>query len=70
MSYMHTTTKRFGNLEVDIAAREVRMAGNVVHLTRTEFNLLQVLVEHPRQALSRELIISLVWGACGTENRT
>jgi DNA-binding response OmpR family regulator len=55
----------FGRLEVDLAAREVVVAGERVPTTSREFELLQVLVEHPRQAFSREQLFSLVWGSYG-----
>jgi DNA-binding response OmpR family regulator len=56
---------RFGRLEVDLAAREVTVAGTRVPTTAREFELLQVLVEHPRQAFGREQLFSLVWGSYG-----
>ena len=40
---------RFGRLEVDLAAHEVLVAGRPVRTTAREFELLQLLVEHPRQ---------------------
>jgi DNA-binding response OmpR family regulator len=55
----------FGRLEVDLAAREVIVAGERVPTTSREFELLQVLVEHPRQAFSREQLFGLVWGSYG-----
>ena len=54
--------KRFGDLEMDPAAREVRVNGDVVHLTRIEFDLLSALAEHPRLAMTRDQIFELVWG--------
>jgi two-component system response regulator MprA len=33
-----------------------------VRLTRTEFNLLELLLRHPRQVLTRERILEEVWG--------
>ena len=56
---------RFGRLEVDLAAREVIVAGERVPTTAREFELLQVLVEHPRQVFSREQLFGLVWGSYG-----
>ena len=49
-------------LVIDEIAREVRVDGVPVHLTRTEFDLLAVLARFPRRALSREQLISEVWG--------
>jgi DNA-binding response OmpR family regulator len=56
---------RFGRLEVDLAAHEVLLAGTVVRMTAREFELLRVLVEHPRQVFSREHLFELVWGSYG-----
>jgi len=56
---------RFGRLEVDLAAHEVLLAGRPVRMTAREFELLRVLVEHPRQVFSREHLFELVWGSYG-----
>ena len=56
---------RFGRIEVDLAAREVRIEGQVIRTTAREFDLLQVLVEHPRQVFSREHLFELIWGDFG-----
>jgi len=58
-------TVRFGQLEVDLAAHEVRCEGRQVELTPREFALLRVLVEHPRQVFSRDQLLELVWGSFG-----
>ena len=42
--------RRFGDLEIDVAGREVCLAGTAVELTRTEFDLLDALSESPHQA--------------------
>jgi DNA-binding response OmpR family regulator len=44
--------RRLGGLEVDTAAREVRVDGQVVELTRIEFDMLDALSAQPRVALS------------------
>jgi DNA-binding response OmpR family regulator len=56
---------RFGRLEVDLAAHEVLVAGRPVRMTAREFELLRVLVQHPRQVFSREHLFELVWGSYG-----
>jgi DNA-binding response OmpR family regulator len=58
-------TVRFGELEVDLAAHQVRCEGRQVELTPREFALLRVLVEHPRQVFSRDQLLELVWGSFG-----
>ncbi|WP_433532785.1 response regulator transcription factor [Micromonospora sp. CA-263727] len=52
----------FGELEVSPEAGEVRRAGEPVAVTRTEFRLLCELVEHAGRVLSRQQLLSRVWG--------
>ena len=54
--------RRFGDLEIDSAAREVRRRGELVELTKLEFDLLDVLSGEPRVAFSRERLLERVWG--------
>ena len=56
---------RFGRLEVDLAAHEVRVADRPVQMTAREFELLRVFVGHPRQVFGREQLFELVWGSYG-----
>ena len=53
---------RVGGLEIDPATRRVRRDGAVVHLTPTEFELLHRLARSPGVVLSRERLLSEVWG--------
>ncbi|HEY3021772.1 MAG TPA: response regulator transcription factor [Solirubrobacteraceae bacterium] len=53
---------RFGDLELDPGAHEVRRCGREIELTRTEFLLLELFMHHPRQVLTREQIFDRVWG--------
>jgi DNA-binding response OmpR family regulator len=53
---------RIGPLEIRTAAREVDAAGQPVSLTRTEFDILTLLARHAGAALTREQIITGVWG--------
>ena len=55
-------TLRFGDLSLDLGAYEVRRGERRIELTRTEFLLLELLLRHPRQVLTRELIFEHVWG--------
>ncbi|WP_405801540.1 response regulator transcription factor [Streptomyces sp. NBC_01506] len=50
-----------GDLTMDEEAREVRRAGEVVDLSRTEFELLRFLMRNPRRVLSKEQILDRVW---------
>ena len=58
--------RRFGDLEVDPAAREARRAGKTVDLTKLEFDLLDVLSGEPRVAFSRERLLERVWAGNGS----
>jgi len=51
----------FGSVSIDVAAREVRVAGDAIALTRTEFDLLEVLSARPKQVFSRRQLIDAVW---------
>ena len=53
---------RFADLELNASTREVRRAGDVIELTRTEFNLLELFLRNPRQVLTRSVIFERVWG--------
>ena len=53
---------RFSDLTVDTGAYEVRRGDRPIELTRTEFVLLELLIRHPRQVLTRSTIFERVWG--------
>ena len=53
---------RFGALEIDADAREVRVHGAAKPLTSYQFALLSALAAHPGRVLSREAIMDLVKG--------
>jgi len=52
-----TQTYRFGQVVFDVAAQQCLVDGASVPLTPTEFSLLQVLVQHPGQVLSRAQLL-------------
>jgi DNA-binding response OmpR family regulator len=52
----------FGALQIDPVAREVQLDGALLELTRTEFDLLEVLSSHPRRVFARRLLLEEVWG--------
>jgi DNA-binding response OmpR family regulator len=56
------TVIRSGELEIDLLGREVRMGGQPVRLTNTEFDLLAYFMNHPGQVLGRQQILRAVWG--------
>lgn len=51
-----------GDLEVDLAARRVRMADRPVHLTKLEYRLLTTFVRHAGIVLTHRLLLKEVWG--------
>jgi two-component system OmpR family response regulator len=51
-----------GEIEVNLITREVRRAGKQVRLSSTEFDLLVHLMRHRGRVLTREQILSSVWG--------
>jgi two-component system response regulator MprA len=55
-------TLRFEDLELDPLAHEARRGTRLLELTRTEFLLLELLMTHPRQVLTRSTIFDRVWG--------
>ena len=55
-------TLHFVDLSLDPVTREARRGDRPFTLTRIEFDLLELLLRHPRQVLTRELILDRVWG--------
>jgi DNA-binding response OmpR family regulator len=53
---------RVGDLTLDLDRSQVRRDETILNLTPTEFKLLVFLARHPGQALSREQILTAVWG--------
>ena len=51
------------DLSLDTLTRHVRRAGQTRELTTKEYKLLEFLLRHPRQALSRDTIFERVWGS-------
>jgi two-component system KDP operon response regulator KdpE len=51
-----------GTLEIDLAAHQVRIAGEPVHLTKTEFELLRVLAVHRGRLMTHRALLLEVWG--------
>jgi two-component system, OmpR family, response regulator MprA len=55
-------TLAFGDLVLDSSAHEVRRGTRRIELSRTEFSLLELFLEHPRQVLTRSTLFERVWG--------
>lgn len=56
------TVFRSGQLEVDLAARAVKLKGKEVRLTATEYSLLRLFVHHAGKVLTHRQILREVWG--------
>jgi DNA-binding response OmpR family regulator len=54
--------RRFGPLEIDPQAREIRVGGKPIMLTKLEFDLLEALSAEPRVAFTRRQLLERVWG--------
>lgn len=52
----------WGDLVVDDGPRTVTRADKSIELTRTEYDLLMVLLRHPEQVLTRQQLLVQVWG--------
>ncbi|MGZ4140395.1 MAG: response regulator, partial [Actinomycetota bacterium] len=53
---------RFGELEVDLVRRLVTRAGQPVHVTPTEYSLLEAMVTNPGKLLTHQWLLRKVWG--------
>jgi two-component system response regulator MprA len=53
---------RFEDLSLSPQTREVHRGTRPVQLTKIEFDLLELFLHHPRQVLTRDQILDLVWG--------
>lgn len=61
-SHSNQTTLKFDGLEINILARTVSVDGKKVELTPKEYDLLFYLVENKNIALSRDKLLSDIWG--------
>ena len=57
-----TNLLKFGVLSLDPAARQVWVGDRPVELSSKEFDLLELLMRHPKQVLTRETFYDRVWG--------
>jgi DNA-binding response OmpR family regulator len=55
------TLLQFGNIEIDLEGRRIRLAGADVDLTQREFELAVILLRNVGRVLSREELLSGVW---------
>jgi DNA-binding response OmpR family regulator len=59
---VESTIIKAGDIVLDLRTRRATSKGRVVDLTAREFAMLEVLIRHPGQVLSREQLLSHVWG--------
>ena len=61
---------QIGGIELDDKAKEVTLDGELVNLTRTEYDILKLLMEHPGEVYAPNRIYQEVWkdNPIGTEN--
>lgn len=53
---------RYGNLQVDLARRLVRLGDELVHMTPNEYALLEAMVTNPGKLLTHQWLLRKVWG--------
>jgi DNA-binding response OmpR family regulator len=57
-----TTVLEAGGISLDLRTRRVSVTGAEIDLSAREFSLAETLMRHPGQVLSREQLLSIVWG--------
>ena len=57
-----STARDFGDLVIDVAAREVTLDGETLSLTKIEFDILDALTIDPNVVRSRDSLLEHVWG--------
>jgi two-component system phosphate regulon response regulator PhoB len=60
----------FDDMEMDLLSHTVIRDGGEVKLAPLEFQILQILMEHPNRVLSREALIDKIWGDEAVGSRT
>jgi two-component system KDP operon response regulator KdpE len=53
---------RTRDFTIDLAAKRIERGGDEVHLTPTEWHLVEILVTHPRRLISQQQLLHEVWG--------
>ena len=60
---------RFDGLEIDLLKKLVKLDGNAIHLTATEYRLLEAMATNPGKLLTHTWLLQKVWGpGYGTES--
>jgi len=53
---------RAGDLVIDVPRRQVTVAGELIHLTRTEFDILALLARNADRVVTSRMLLEQVWG--------
>ena len=61
--------KSFGDLSVDVSSFSCRVLDSELKLTKTEFQVLSLLLSNPEKAVSRDKLLSDIWGYSEVETR-
>ena len=64
-----TDEMAFGDLSVDVSSFSCRVLDNELKLTKTEFQVLSLLLSTPEKAVSRDKLLSNIWGYSEVETR-
>lgn len=57
-----STSVQFGNVEIDSNAMQLKVGGELIATTATEFRLLEYLARHPGRVFTRDHLLDAVWG--------
>lgn len=52
----------YNDIDLNLDSFEVRRKGNIIKLSRIEFQILEILMEYPTKVFSRDILIERVWG--------
>lgn len=65
----NTDEMAFGDLSVDVSSFSCRVLDSELKLTKTEFQVLSLLLSTPEKAVSRDKLLSDIWGYSEVETR-
>ena len=65
----NTDEMAFGDLSVDVSSFSCRVLDSELKLTKTEFQVLSLLLSNPEKAVSRDKLLSDIWGCSEVETR-
>lgn len=64
------TRLHLGDVQIDLAQKTASRDGKPVQLTRTEYKLIEILVQHAGRPVSRELLLERLWGSSSGQSHT